>query len=945
MNKLMVCGFAAMALTANAVEIIDLTAAARAVGESARTITASSKGSYGPSSAFDGEYLNNSSKQWISGKGVDQWIQYRFNDSFMEGKVLRLTSYRFGVNTGWSGKNDKYGPCCLPSAWEFLGSNDGEAWDVLDGQSGITVSNWTSHNNGEYVFPLRINKCYRYYRLHLTASLSNQASDDEKDYHIPEIMFWGEVCDDEASITKFRYWQGGATGDWNEPSNWAPDADGQTTVPQAGEYVWLGDLSAASISLSADTAELAGLILGGQGNAVTITATGWETAIRAGEVFVNDKGVLTCGAAAVEESDLNRIWVTCGDLTVETGGKIDASEKGYAADAVKAANTLGHGPGAGKANMGASHGGCGAWAAGKGNAGPYVWENVQPYGNAEQPETAGSSGANSAYGIGGNGGGVIRIAATGSVTVNGQILANGRAASTTGKDAANHDTAGAGGSIWISCATLAGANGLIAALGGNGDDYAQASGPGSPGGGGRIAIHYDPVAQSALPTPTIAISAAPGYWWGASAAKKLNAVTADMPGISFDADIGTLWFSDEALPVAMLPTSLTGQLVSFGKKLTLPSLTMSAGHVRFPIDGFELAVEGDLVLTGTTRLEIGGVEATNRTWRADLRTYEPVALKVGGNLSVASGARLDIRAAETNGTGAASGATVEVAGTMTVGAESFVYSWSDVIDGGSPEFLVGALVVEEGGLFSARNRGFSGGHNMLNGKSTYANRQSTGHGPGGGKYKAGKQYGIDRFGGGAGHGGTGGAWTFYDTLGGASYDAEFSPVLPGSGGAGSQYGTYGGNGGGVIFVRAVEFIEVNGEINADGMSGVAECGSGAGGAILLSAPVVKSASTAVISAKGADSNVNSTGAGAGGRILIATGKPWEPGLRRSRMNRSLTPTAEGAAEFLCVPTVAAGETKVPLSDGEGNSLNVLPTAGTCWFVDVLEKKGMLLFLR
>lgn len=935
---------ALFALAASAVEIVDLTAAARAIGDSARTITASSQGSYGPSSAFDGEYLNNSSKQWVSGKGVDQWIQYRFKDSFQEGKVLRLTSYRFGVNTGWSGKNDKYGPCNLPSAWEFLGSNDGEAWDVLDTQSGRTVSDWTSHNNVEWVFPLRINECYRYYRLHLTASLSNQESDTDKEYRIPEIMFYGEVCDDEASITKFRYWNGATSEDWNEPANWAPDADGQTTVPQDGEYVWLGDLSAASISLSADTAELAGLILGGQGNAVTITATGWKTAIRAGEVFVNDKGVVTCGAAAINKDDLNRVWLVCDTLTVAKGGKITVSERGYAADAQKA-QVVGHGPGAGKTNMGASHGGYGSWAAGRGNAGGYVWENVQPYGDAEHPETAGSSGANSKYDIGGNGGGVIRIAATGAVTVNGEILANGRAASTTGKDAANHDTAGAGGSIWISCATVAGTTGLIAAKGGNGDDYAQGSGPGAPGGGGRIAIHYNAEAQAELPTPTVTISAAPGYWWGASAAKRLDAVTADKPGLGFEADIGTLWFSDEALPVAMLPTSLTGQLASFGKKLTLQSLTMSAGHVRFPIDGFELKVEGDLALTGTTRLEIGGVEATNRTWRADLRTYEPVALKVGGNLSIASGARLDIRAAETNGTGAASGATVEVAGTMTIGAGSFVYSWSDVIDGGSPEFLVGTLVVEEGGLFSARDRGFSGGHNMLNGSSTFVNRRSTGHGPGGGKYKAGKQFGIDRFGGGAGHGGTGGAWTFYSTLGGASYDAEFGPVLPGSGGAGSQYSTYGGSGGGVIFVRAAELIEVNGEINADGMSGCAESGSGAGGSILLSAPVVKSSSAAVISAKGASSNANSTGAGAGGRILIATGKPWEPGLRRSRMNRSLTPTAEGAAEFLCVPTIAAGETKVPLSDGDGNSLNILPTAGTCWFVDVLEAPGLMLLLR
>src|ERR1035437_6246232 len=49
----------------------------------------------------------------------------------------------------------------------------------------------------------------------------------------------------------------------------------------------------------------------------------------------------------------------------------------------------------------------------------------------------------------------------------------------------SHAGGGAGGSIWISTHTLAGA-GLLAANGGNGED-----GDGGGGGGGRIAVYYD----------------------------------------------------------------------------------------------------------------------------------------------------------------------------------------------------------------------------------------------------------------------------------------------------------------------------------------------------------------------------------------------------------------------------------------------------------------------
>ena len=932
MDKLMVCGFAALALTANAVEIIDLTAAARAVGESARTITALSKGSYGPSSAFDGEYLNNSSKQWISGKGVDQWIQYRFNDSFMEGKVLRLTSYRFGVNTGWSGKNDKYGPCNLPSAWEFLGSNDGEAWDVLDTQSGRTVSDWTSHNNGEWVLPLRINKCYRYYRLHMTASLSNQELDADKEYRIPEIMFWGEVCDDEASITKFRYWQGGATGDWNEPTNWAPDADGQTTVPQDGEYVWLGDLSAASISLSADTAELAGLILGGRGNAVTITATGWETAIRAEEFLVKAKGVLTCSPCTKLGEPTNRIFVVCGDLTVESGGKISADFAGYA-------NGQGPAPAYSAGNRAAAHGGHGGGAYRQVSG--YANSNV--YGDTENPCEPGSGGkASGCYG-----GGVILIEASGCVTVNGTITANGsNVGQYNGKfTGCTADGAASGGSVNVICASFAGTGGTVSAKGGGAlrksdTGVYQYGSVGCPGGGGRLAIHVAAGGDVNISGMTFSVAGGDIRGGAYTTDSCWYSKVTDEDKYFCDAGMGSLWFSDDAFLAALQGDGVLYGHVKSAHQLTLDTLTLTKGFVRLGDAGGVINVTGDVLISSDeARLELGGEVTSNRSYRADLYTAAPMTLNIGGSLKVQNGGRLDVRAAATNGTDEA-GAYVNVAGDMLVGAGSTVYCWSDVETGGSPLFKAANVTVEEGALVSADFRGFAGGWC----KDSSVVMRSYGLGPGGALCGSGAAMMIA----GAGHGGNGGNASA--AMGGLANDDPYHPMLPGSGGGSSwKYSYFGGSGGGVVNIAATNAIVMNGTISADGEKCTGgSTSSGAGGSVLLSAPNVSGAATGRISACGAESETYYNkvyyynGSASGGRVVISTGCPWFKGIRKSRMNRSTEPIVSwlGGPVFEGTVDVAGGPQK-----DSGEHPECAGEPGTCWFVDILEAPGLMLLLR
>jgi len=99
-------------------------------------------------------------------------------------------------------------------------------------------------------------------------------------------------------------------------------------------------------------------------------------------------------------------------------------------------------------------------------------------GSITSPVTAGSGAGSGSGSNGGYGGGTIRLDVTGTLTVTGNIVANG--SNGGGVDAG----AGAGGSIWINAGTLAGA-GSITANGGNGGNSS-----GRGGGGGKISLTY-----------------------------------------------------------------------------------------------------------------------------------------------------------------------------------------------------------------------------------------------------------------------------------------------------------------------------------------------------------------------------------------------------------------------------------------------------------------------
>ena len=508
--------FAAAAFTASGVEVVDLTLAARRAGASSYSVTTTSQGSsYQAKTAFDGVYSGNSIQAWhsVATDGLNVTLSYQFNDSFNQGKFIRMTSYMLYFNNGYSGSGST---CKMPSGWTFEGSNDGTNWTVLDTRSGLTASSYMS--NSYTPFPLRTSASYRRYRFNFTGVCNSDAS--HQYYIVAEIRFNGCILDSEDDMATLRLWKGGATGNWEDAANWTAGRSGETP-PLAGDDVVLGDTGAVTVNLLSSTPRLSSLVLGGYWTTATLSTTNWTTCIEAEAIRINGNGVVTCSPASTNQADIGRVWFKCGEMNIASGATIDADAKGYAGRPVSNAAVLsGVGPGGGRGMCGGSHGGYGA-----NSFYDTVARPSSPYGSAEWPETPGSSGS-TMYAKGASGGGVVKIEATGHVVVNGTITANGGNVSQygIGSSASNRDGAGSGGSICITAETIAGTNGVIRANGGGGMALAASAGgkvtgasrAGCAGGGGRIALHYDTSLQRANWLNGVTVSTTAGNYSGGS---------------------------------------------------------------------------------------------------------------------------------------------------------------------------------------------------------------------------------------------------------------------------------------------------------------------------------------------------------------------------------------------------------------------------------------------
>ncbi len=622
-----------------------------------------------------------------------------------------------------------------------------------------------------------------------------------------------------------RCWRG--SGEWHaSATNWVPEG-----LPGPGDHVFIESGSAV---LAAPAAVASVTVR----NGAVLTFTNWATCLAAsGEVRVGSGGVLTCAGPFLDTEMSNRVHVVCSNFVVEADGRVHADGRGYAGG-VYTPRRHGQGPGGGYSDYyvheAGTYGGFGHLGWGSQY---YMTLGGRPYGAPEAPEQPGSGGGGTNAREGGAGGGAVRIEAADRVTVDGAITANGEYASGPDYYGAN---SGSGGGIWITCRRIAGSGGRVCA---NGGAARSVSWHVTGGGGGRVAVRYDPAAQGVEALPGVMFEALPG--WNVAAANV---------GVYDLGDIGSLWFPDTRFWSEDM-SCLQGQL--FGTNAwSVAALTLADRWVGFSEEGFALTVAGDVSLSGAKAgLSLGGPLSFNHSGggaagNGQYRYGEgvPAVLAVGGNLAITNRARMFVYSAATNASHPDCGARVSVGGVLRVETNAVLYLSSHPTNGGSARLEVGSLAVAAGGLIRA-DKGFAGGIPPL----------GRGCGPGGGR--DGNYWNPS----GAGCGGAGGGT-------GPVYGSSNAPALPGSGGqAGGNKDSRthcGKVGGGLVRIEAAARIDLAGTISAshparrtDGAGG-----GGSGGGVYLRCRVFAGTAGAAITADGG--STFSGGGGGGGRIAV-----------------------------------------------------------------------------
>lgn len=699
-------------------------------------------------------------------------------------------------------------------------------------------------------------------------------------------------------------WGGTATDSWDNPKLWH-DADGLPGLPAAFDNVTIPAKKTAMLTNT--TPKYGTLVVVG-----TLSLTNWETCVRASAVTVANGGKVTVAGLSTDQAT-NRVWIACDDCTIAAGGAIDVNDLGFRGSKATASGGKSawvSGPTKGKSQyIAAAHGGHGGYGSNLG-IGNSAFKNVLPTADdVSAPKLPGSGGYPQDWGAGTDGGGAVYISATRRVTVNGSILASVTKMTSRGSN-------GAGGAVLIECEMFCGTNGVIRADGGSvnasqGSMIGLTYGTGA-GGGGMVAIKYDSAKETSDMVLGMTISAEAGLFRPSN-----GRVRYGDEECRYDAGLGTVWLTDGTLLPSLVGKGLTGALVNNPEPYAVEGdLTFASGHVRFPGPAAKVTVGGNLVLSGdNVRLEVGGLYATNRSYVANIYAGEtPNCLTVGGSLTLAGGSRLDLRSAMTNATQAI-GASLVVAGALTVETNSELHCWSDEVNGGSPHMEAQSFWVKEGGLVSGFGHGFS-----------------TGFGPG--RPSAGDGYGGS-------HGGCGSA-AGYSSVKTKAYDDEWLPMMPGGGGRGGAWAA-GGMGGGVVYISVKKEAVVDGTIDVKGANGNgSHPGAGsAGGSILIQCQAFSGAETGKLLAHGGNGVANEYtggGGGGGGRISVWTSCK---NLTPKHKVRHLTRTEDALpAEYLGTNTVYGGTyTGTALVD------KYLGEDGTVRWTDVNPLPGLTVFVR
>jgi hypothetical protein len=406
--------------------------------------------------------------------------------------------------------------------------------------------------------------------------------------------------------------------------------------------------------------------------------------------------------------------------------------------------------------------------------------------------------------------------------VDGVINANGNGTA--------NGSGGSGGGVHIECQVFEG-TGVVTAIGGTALSYSHG------GGGGRIAVLFNPIAQAAAPKPRVAFS--------------LRGST----GPYSNGDIGTLYFPTlDLVDPAWMPHS--GQLiVGTWREWRADAVNFQNAWLRLPAVGCRFWVTNTISIIGTTtRLELTDASVMCRNFSLDAGRVDWFSSGTSGttfectnNFLLTNGADLIFYSSITNDLTPGYGALLSVSNELVITANSWLYPYSNPTNGGSLLIRVSKLKVAAGGGINADGRGFSGGP-----------VRGAGYGPG---------KGIGTYSG-AGYGGVGGR------NGGQTYGSFNAPVDCGSGAY--LYTAYGslstGRGGGLIRIEADQSVTLDGQFTANGNSGAATGGDGggSGGGIYVTAKRFEG-TTGSLTANGGNGSTDATrpgGGGGGGRIAV-----------------------------------------------------------------------------
>ncbi len=467
-------------------------------------------------------------------------------------------------------------------------------------------------------------------------------------------------------------------GSWSDSGTWGG------SVPIAAEDVIVA--TGHSVTVDVATASLNTLTSDG-----TLVFTGWNNALTAKEVTLNGSVTHLIQSATVTNAlgqwvPDNRVWFVCSNLTVAAAGAINANDTGYVAPTPSGKGLPGCGPG-GAINNNNDHGGGGTYG-GKGTLASNGTDYNRPaYGSATAPTDPGSSGA-SAYNYtagakGGNGGGVVRIDASGRVTVAGSISANGQIAGPNNYTSG----AGSGGSVFITCATFTG-SGSLSARGGNGQAWNGRVTAG--GGGGRVAVLYDPAAQDSETASSVTFDVGGGY----------GGYTPPVYG-----EPGSLYLSDTRFLDSL--STLTKSFALLFRDATSwdgGALTVDNVWVKFPTN-FPATFGGTLTVKGA---------------HGKLEMLEPIDL-AAETLAVTNSGRLYLYAGGTRWDGVDYGGRVQLSGDLDIYTGSYLYPYSHFSNGVPLKIEAASVRVAAGGALDASAKGYRG---------AFANK--TGYGPPGG---------------------------------------------------------------------------------------------------------------------------------------------------------------------------------------------------------------------